>query len=251
MFSITRGDTRYSLNLIPLGGFVKIFGEQGEGATDPQSFASKSIATRIGIVSAGVIMNVVLAYVLLTGGYVYGLPTTLDDDASNARDIAIAVVSVLPKTPAYDAGIAVGDKIISINGETFSAIPALQEYVNTHVGEQLTLELQHGAEHIKKELTPVVLEETKKGGMGLGLARVGLVSYSIPMAFVQAGETTARLIGAIVGSFVTLVAGVVQQGKVSADIAGPVGVAVLTGQSAAMGLPYLLQFMALLSLNLA
>jgi len=106
IFSIKKGETIYSLNLFPIGGFVKIHGEDGKKKDDPdkdRAFYSKTIWTRTKILTAGVAMNFLLAAVLLSVGYWIGLPAMVnDDEATNAK---IQIADVVSASPADQVGI--------------------------------------------------------------------------------------------------------------------------------------------------
>ncbi|MCX6779256.1 MAG: site-2 protease family protein, partial [Candidatus Magasanikbacteria bacterium] len=96
------GNTIYSLNWIPLGGFVRIKGEDGGHESDPDSFSNKKIWRRFVVLAAGVVMNVILAGVLLGVGYMIGIPQTLDNLGRGAKvnDAKIEIMSVATKAPA-------------------------------------------------------------------------------------------------------------------------------------------------------
>src|SRR3990167_1916715 len=74
LFSFQKGETRYSFNIVPLGGYVKIQGEEGENASDPQSFSAQKFWTKMVIIAAGVGFNFILAYLLFTSGFIMGTP---------------------------------------------------------------------------------------------------------------------------------------------------------------------------------
>ncbi len=254
IFGLKRGETLYSLNWIPLGGFVKIFGEKGEGKHDKRSFAHCSILARSWIVSAGVIMNFVLAFLILSVGFMVGLPSALEDGVEvggKVCDETIRIVAVLKGAPGEQQGVHVGDALVSLDNQTFQTIPEVQEYINARVGQNVEVAVKRGGELLSFTIAPQILQETSKGGIGVGLARVGIVSYSFPTAFVKGAQATIMFTREILSALYTLVKNFVGKGVISTDLSGPVGVAVMTGQAAAMGLAYLLQFVALLSINLA
>ena len=113
MFSVKKGGTRYSFNWFPLGGFVKIKGENGDD-TGPGSFSSKSKRSRLLVLSAGVIMNMVLAWVLLTLALGIGTPQALSDKngSANSSDHRVIISAVAPSSPAANAGIQGGDGLV-------------------------------------------------------------------------------------------------------------------------------------------
>lgn len=253
MVGVKRGDTIYSLNWIPLGGFVKIKGETGENKEDEDSFAHKKIWRRATILAAGVFMNFVLAAVLLSIGFIIGLPQVVDGEGGYARvrDAKVQVVQVLVGTPAKEAGLETGDTIMSIDGQIISDVGQMQDYVSEKAGVPVKIVFLHGTEQIEKEITPVVLSETGHGGIGVGLLKSGIVSYPWYLAFWKGAAATVSSTGEIAVAFYELIKNLIVTQKVSVDLSGPVGIAVLTGQVARMGFVYLLQFTALLSVNLA
>ncbi len=248
-------DTIYSFNLIPIGGFVKIKGENGDEKLDPDSFASRSLGKRALILSAGVIMNVILAFVIITTGLISGLPQALDG-AAFPKDAVITnrqiqVMSVLPKSPAEAAEIKQGDVIESINGNHFSNYTDLQNFIADKSGKPLNYEIKRGKETLQKTITPQVIEETKKAGIGISIAETGIVRFPWYKAIVEGFKLTGLLMWAIISGLGLLIGRLFTGGAVGGDVVGPVGIAALTGQMADMGFAYLAQFAAILSLHLA
>ncbi len=244
--------TVYSLNWIPVGGFVKIKGESGDN-DDADSFISKKIWQRAMMLLAGVSMNIILAMVLISFGFIVGLPQVVDSLGAKAKvkDEQIQIVQVLPGSPAKEAGVTMGDIIISINGREFIDDLALQNYTDEHTGQKLTYVFKRGDEIITKEITPKIIESTGRGGIGIAVAETGIVSYPWYIALWEGIKTTIFLTWAIIVAFYQLLKGIIMGQGVSADIAGPVGIAAITGQVARLGFVYIVQFAAILSINLA
>jgi len=248
-------NTVYSFNLFPIGGFVKIKGENGEDKTDASSFGSKSISKRIIILSAGVMMNIVLAAVIIIVGLGLGLPQALDETALPAgakisnRQIQIMMVGT--GSPAEQAGLKPGDAIASINNQTFSDYSEVQDFVADKAGQKLNYVIKRGSETFTKEITPQLMSETKKAGIGISIAETGIVRYPWYKAIVEGIKLTGLLIWAIIVGLATVIAKLFSGQSVSAEVAGPIGIATLTGQMADLGFAYVAQFAALLSLNLA
>jgi len=253
MFGIKRGETIYSLNWIPLGGFVKIKGEAGENRDDADSFAHKKIWQRALILASGVLMNFILAAVLLSFGFMIGLPQAIDGENGYARirDAKIQITQVLDGTPAKEAKIETGDTLLSIDGEKIEEVSRMQDYVAEKIGIPVKMVFDRNGNEIEKEVTPVFLPETGRGGIGVGLLKSGIVSYSWYLSLWKGAEATASFTGNVIIAFYELIKNLIVAQKVSVDLSGPVGIAVLTGQVARMGFIYLLQFTAMLSINLA
>ncbi|MDO8592424.1 MAG: RIP metalloprotease RseP [bacterium] len=246
--------TVYSINWLPLGGFVKIKGENGDQKNEPDSFACRPVWQRAVILSAGVIMNVILASVLIISGYLAGLPQALDngiDPRANVRDQKIQIVQVIKDSPASAAGLRIGDAILSIDSQQFLNFGQLQAYVGSKAGQQLDYKIKRGRDEFNEKITPVIIKETGRGGIGIALSQTGVVSYPWYLAIWQGLITTFSLVWAIILAFYELLKGLLAGQGVSADLAGPVGIAAITGQVARMGFIYLMQFTALLSINLA
>lgn len=248
-------DTIYSLNYVPLGGFVKIKGEDAvEGQPiDPDSFISKPIWQRSIVISAGVTMNLILAAVLLSIGLMFGIPQALEglDERAIVKDRNIVVAETVKDSPAQKAGIKIGDSIKSADGQEIGTFAALQSFNEAHLGQSATYTVKRGDQELKFEITPEKRAETGKGGIGIAAVETGLVSYPWYWAPWEGLKQTVILTGAILKAFYNLFYGIFSGQGFSADVAGPVGIAALTGQVARMGIIYLLQFTALLSINLA
>lgn len=242
--------TVYSLNWIPLGGFVKIKGEDGE-QKDADSFATKSAWVRIKVLAAGVTMNFVFAWVLISLVLVMGFPQQVDPQApvSGTRDIQIS--EVLPNTPAESMGLRFGDKILSVGETKTMSVAQVQEYILAHKGQVITLHVERGAELLTVQGTPRVEYPKNEGSLGIGLGETEMVRYPWYEALWQGAATTYHLTTAMLTGIGGIVKGLVtgtHEGLSS--VSGPVGIAKLTGQVSDLGLVYLLYFAAILSINL-
>jgi len=245
--------TVYSLNWLPLGGFVKIKGENGDEKNDPQSFAAKKPWQKSIVLSAGVIMNVVLAAVLLIIGYMIGLPQPLDNmtDVSAIKDRRIEILQTLPGKPAELAGIKAGDVLLQIGTLQNPRLKELQDFVDLHKNEELLVKVRRDQEIIEKKIKPAVYSDTGRGGLGVAIAEIGTVRYPFFTAIWEGIKATGWYLKEILVAFYLLLRGLFSGSGVGEAVSGPVGVAVMTGRVARMGIIYLIQFMAMLSLNLA
>lgn len=244
-----RGAITYSLNWLPLGGFVKLKGEQGEAAQEPDSFAAQTIGKRLIILVAGVAMNGALAIVLFTFGFMIGMPQVVDtDDAigGDARMARIQIVNILPNSPAQKAGIQLGDVIIELNNESYDSITAVQNSIAVRGGESVDLVLQRGRETARVSVIPVRAAEGDPARIGVGLAKTAIVSYPLHEAFVRAVKTTWAL---TVGIFALL--GTAVSRREFDGFVGPVGIAAYTATAAQLGFAYVINLMAQLSVSLA
>lgn len=251
LFSIKKGETIYSINLIPLGGFVKIFGEAGEEENNPKSFANKSLWTKAKIISAGVIMNFLLAIILLIIGNSIGIPTVVDGGADHVRDLKIQIISVSKGSPAEEADLRIGDEILNVDGKEVEEIKEVQDYIKAKAGSETMLVIKRGDTELKKKVIPRLSPPEGEGVLGVGLVKTGIISYPFYKSIWKGIESAFYITFAIVVAFFNLIKNLIIYRTVTAELSGPVGIAVMTGQVAEMGLVYLLQFTAILNINLA
>ena len=251
---VKKWGTIWSLNWIPLGGFVKLKGEDDPHDVGHGSFASKSAGVRAAVIAAGVIMNLILSSTLFAAGFMIGVPQLVDDLPKNAQlhDRRIQVMEVLPDSPAAKADLRPGDAIMTLDGQTLADITAIQEYVAAHDGKTVHVVVTRGPDAVTEDLVPAVIEGSGgKAIMGVALAETAIVSFPVHVALLRGFAATGYYAKEIVVSVWQLIAGLVTTGKSKVDFSGPVGIAVLTGRVARLGFTYLLQFVGLLSVNLA
>ncbi len=263
--SITRKGTRYALNLFPLGGYVKIFGEGGEAERNPESFSSRPIRQRLAIIAAGVVMNVVLAWVLFSIGHGLGLPTVLDE-GETAEEARITIIGVSPGSPAEAAGLKFGDVISGFRIQDSPASPRLgrgraefriaaidevQEFIEAHRGEAVAIVVERGKKPLALTVTARVAPPEGEGPLGIAMARVGIVRSPWLRAPWDGVKTTVNAVVAIVAALGHVVRDLVSQGAVPADVAGPVGIFNLASETRRLGLVYLVELAGVLSINLA
>lgn len=247
--------TLYSINLLPLGGFVKIKGENSidEHATDPDSFFRKKFWQKALVLTAGVMMNVLTAWVLFTIAMAAGLPQDVGQlaDISHVTDRKIEILEVLPGRPAEIAGLKEGDVIRKLDTLENPRITQMQDYVDKAQGKLVSVTFERNKQLMVKNVASVLNTSTGKGGFGVGILETGIIHYPWYQAIYKSFINTFLIIGQIFVGFYSLIANIVTGHGVGAAVSGPVGVAKMTGEVARMGWIYLLQFTAVLSLNLA
>lgn len=252
----TEEGTIYSLNWIPLGGFVKIKGEDGGNKGEKDSFASKSAWVRIKVLFAGVGMNFLLAWILLSIALIIGSPEAVEDGNNLIKDPKIQISQVIPGTPAQQMGIRPGDEILGcagedeMCGENFSDISQIQEYIRSHKGEEIVLSVKRGNEELFLSGVPRTDYPADEGALGISLVKTALVKYPWHEAVIKGFTTTINIIILIFATLFDIIKGLFVGEKVAVDVSGPVGIAYLTKQVTQMGFVYILQFAALLSINL-
>jgi regulator of sigma E protease len=244
--------TIYSFNFIPLGGFVKIKGEGGQNKDDEDSFAHKPIWRRALILVAGVVMNILLAGVLISLGYMIGFPdsTTNLPKSAQVSNQQVQIIQVIPDSAAESIDIKPGDVVLSVDGEPIDSELDLQEIIKAKANEEVDLVLKRQDETMNLSVSPD-LKDNGDGSLGVAIVSSGIVKYPFFQSIWQGFKVSFLLLGAIFLAFFNLIKSLFVGAPIAAEIAGPVGIADMTGSYARMGFSYLLQFTALLSLNLA
>lgn len=253
------GDTVYSINAIPFGGFVKLEGEDlGEVPENltKDSFIAKPRLVQAAILVAGVFFNLLLAWVLISGGYMFGLPVSVDAAPAGARlsDERIIVTSVLPGSPAEEAGLLAGDTIefpdYSLGLPDNSA--SVQSYISLNKDKEIRV-LYTSKTGQKDEIIVVPREGVVPGkaAIGIGFDVIGTARLPFFTSFVEGARLTGALtIGTAVGLGQFVVAAFTGQASLEA-ISGPVGIVGLVGDALSLGVVYLLMLTAIISINLA
>ena len=141
-----KSGTLYSINWIPLGGFVRIKGESGDFKNESDSFASKSVWRRFLVLVAGVTMNLILASVLLSVGYMAGLPSAINQDTpvqAIVESEQIRIMQVMDNSPASEAGIQGGDVLMAIDQHTFETAEDVSLYLKENAENGVDLILKN------------------------------------------------------------------------------------------------------------
>ncbi len=248
---VTSRNTIYSLNWIPLGGFVRIKGEDGSGTNDPESFAGRPAWTRIKVLGAGVFMNFVLAWVLISIVFALGLPQPIDSsERAKYPDAKIQILDVKKGTPAETMGLKLGDEVVKVAGKKPESLDMVREEILAHKGQPIMMEVNRLGQTMTLTGTPRVDYPSNEGSLGISFSETAIVSYPWYEALYRGLVATYDITLAILAAFGKMIAGLFGAEKVPVDVTGPVGIVYLTKQMSDLGLPYLLQFAALLSINL-
>lgn len=256
LFSKKVGETEYSFNLLPLGGFVKIKGEDGEAANEPDSFGYQKAWKRTLVLVAGVVMNFVLAGILLGIGFMIGLPTDVSEGVGKGAILIeqqkVLVQMVENGSPAEKAGIKFGDEVVSINNEAVGSSQGMVAFVQAHGKEELTLKIRRAKEDISLKATPGIIKPGETAPrLGVMLADAGVVRYPWYMAIYKGFAAAGIGLVNIFVAFYILIKNLIIGKGLAFDVSGPVGIAVMVGQSAKLGINYLINVTAMISLSLA
>lgn len=253
--------TLYSLNWLPLGGFCKIKGENGEEKNDADSFGGQVWWKRVIVLVAGVTMNFLLAVVLFAFGFMIGLPTDVSGgvrkEAILVSEPAVIIQQVEKKSPADDANLRFGDIVISINGVKMQSSEQMRDYIHSRASQLLDVTVVRNVEGNKKQeivvhVTPKVMTgEDKTPRLGVILADAAIVRYPWYISLMKGVEAAFFGLINIFVSFYLLLKGLIFGQGLVFEVSGPVGIASVIGQSAKLGIHYLINVMAMISLSLA
>ncbi len=259
-FGVKFGETLYSINWLPIGGFVKLYGEDEAGAGKPsfkvqssklkvkdsdRAFFAKPAWQRALVVVAGVVMNFVLAVLIISFLFsVVGVPVPKDK---------VLVSAVIPNAPADKAGLKAGDIIESIDGVKITSSSQLVSITKERLGQPLKLKIKNEKLKINEVIVTPRKEYPKgEGPMGVAVTQDVTIKkypwYQAPFVGIKEALSQTWM---IVKGLSTLVSQLITKGAVPQDVAGPVGIAQLTGKVVDIGPFAVLSFISLLSLNLA
>lgn len=229
-----RGETFYSVRLLPLGGFVKMTGEEGDSdVNDERSFMNKSVLSRLAVIGAGPFMNFVLAVILFAAlFFIIGVPE------SNPL-----IGEVLTGSPADVAGLQTGDRVVAVAGEKVDTWEDMVAAIRSSPIESIPFQIERQGNILQLELTPKVNAET--GTTYIGIQRV-IYRHSFFLAWAQGFKQSVRLVTFIGRQLLSMVTG-----QITPDVAGPVGIYQVIGEVARTGFLNLISLAAVLSVNLA
>ena len=232
------GETLYSLRMLPLGGYNKIAGMDPEDPEDlERGFNSKPVASRMLVILAGSLMNFLLPVLIFFGIFLsYGM---------EIPENTPVLGQIVEGYPAAQSGLKEGDRILSINGQPVSQWPDIRNSLADAGTKPVPFEIQRDKEKLTVTVTPVLNPETGRPFIGVvsSLKKVQLTPWQAAVSSVTATKNIIKNMYASLYHMLT--------GKTKAEFAGPVGVAKMAGQVAHKGFDMLLQFTAMLSLNLA
>ncbi|MDP3993312.1 MAG: M50 family metallopeptidase, partial [bacterium] len=252
LWSKTIGETTYAINLIPLGGYVKMFGE-ADGQTGPRSFKSQKPATRLAILVAGATMNLLMAWIILTILFMTGFQPFTPNASKNpfiSEKPTTVIAKIVPGSPAELGGFRLDDQILAVNGQSLDGGAGFVEKIRSLKGQMATVTIIRGDTSLDLTVTPRVNPPPGQGAIGVAIGSSGQVKSLWYKAPVAALYETGRVIGISAVGFADFVKNFVVKQEVSEDVTGIVGVGALTGVARRMGFDYLAQLVALISIGL-
>ena len=261
IFGWQKGETKYSLNLIPFGGYVKIFGENPDdeslvGSDSSRSFVNAKKWKQAIVLLSGIFMNIIFAWILISVSFNIGLTTAITDEYKDkAKDVAVMIMAVQKDSPASKAGIKEGDYVLSIkSGEVFELSPnvATIQKVISESKEKISIEYKRDSATGTIELISENGVVEGKKAIGISMGMVGTVEFGFFQSFYEGAKLTAMETKSIAIGLYTFIASLFKgQGNILAQVAGPIGIAGMVGEARSIGISYLLGFVAMISINLA
>ena len=258
-FNDRRG-TRWQLSAIPLGGYVKFFGDDNAASVPDQaalaamseddrrhSFVHQPVASRAAIVVAGPVANFLLAIVIFAALFmVFGKPST-----------SPRVDAVQPGSAAQAAGFQPGDLVLTINGRPVESFPDMQQIVSTSAGDTLAFEVDRGGVRVLLKAVPTLKESKDRFGNVHRIGVLGITrspspedTHFQPVGPVKALELGVERTWFVVERTLSYIGGVISGREAADQLGGPIRIAQVSGQVATEGLPSLFSLTAVLSVSI-
>jgi regulator of sigma E protease len=249
--AIKKGDTEYSFNWLPFGGFVKISGERGEFAMqdelkngsagkaaaihdDKHLFFNQAAWKKSLIVLAGVIINFIFGWILLSIVLMVGTPQTL------------VISAIQPDSPAAQVGIMPGDVV-----RGYASSQSFIDYINAHRGDQITIAVLRDNKKVDFNVTPRVTTSPDQGPVGVELEEGGSPREAPLPAIWDGLQSSVILFGLTLAAFWQLIAQLFEHASLLPGVVGPVGIVGIAEETGKIGLMYLIQLLGIISINLA
>ncbi len=249
---IKKGETLYSFNLLPFGGFVKIFGEEGQEKENHRSFGSKTVFQKSVVLLSGVSANIILAFFIFSIVSFLGAPTVVsEEEIIKYPDAKITIVEVAQNSPAHEVGIQIGDKVRSVNNIIPKTLEQLQLIIKEKSGENIEIIFERNGHAINKKVVPRINPPEKEGPLGIALSWTRIEKTQWYKAPFEGIKTTWNTFLGTVYGFSSAIKNLIFGEKQSIQISGPVGIFNITKSVSATGLNMLLMLVGVLSVNLA
>lgn len=264
IFKWKKGETTYALNLVPFGGYVKIFGEDPSeesisGPDSKRSFVNKPKYIQAAVLAAGVSFNILFAWLLISFGFMYGLPASpLDYPHYQFQNAYVTITDVKADSPASRGGLKAGDKIISLASDAgaqsslnVKSPEDVRAFIAKNGDNQVYINVLRGEQTMPVFVKPVKGLVGTTTAIGIGMDTIGVLKLPFFAAFAEGARRSAELVLQIVVSLAQFFGSAVIGHAALSEVTGPIGIASLVGDATRLGFIYLLTFTAFISLNLA
>lgn len=252
LISKTVGEVTYSLNLVPFGGYVRIFGENPDdesmnGPDKSRSFINKPKWQQVAVLFSGIFFNFVFAWILIIIAFSSGVPASIDsypEYRDQMKGEHIVVTFVNKGSPAEKAGLKAGDTLVA------SSVEEIQTTINQSAGNEV--EITYKRNDIESKAKMVAEQGIVEGKYAIGIAMDDVATLQLPIhvSILESAKLTIHMIGATFTGLYDLVAGMFKGTSSLESVTGPVGIAGLIGDAAKLGFTYLIMFTAIISINL-
>jgi regulator of sigma E protease len=247
------GETKYSLNVVPFGGYVKIHGENSDedsisGSDSMRSMVNKPKYIQALVLIAGIAFNIIFAWLLFSVSLMTGMPASVSqvNNPEMVRNPQVMILDVLPGSPAEKAGLIPGDVLIGENDVT-----TVQDMIRASDGAPVSFVVLRGEETLQIEATPAKANPEAPYTVGIAMDKVGTYQVPFYLAPWEGLKLTFSSMKAITLGLGTFFGQIIVGQPDFSQVTGPVGIVTLVGSASSFGLIYLLGFTALISLNLA
>ena len=264
IFAKKLGNTVYTLNAIPFGGFVKIFGEDPHSEEIKEedrhtSFFYKPKWIQVSVLVAGVTFNIIFAWLCISLGFMIGMPASTDYSSfGQTTRTNLVITEIIKDSPAEKAGLTTGDVIVSVSSGEVSiqnenlTPNKVSELISNSIAKNIEVAYRRG----EALPTNVFIEPNSdliegKKAIGIVMDSMGILKLPIHLAFIEGARTTWFLTKGTVVGLVGFLRDVVTFKSDFSQVAGPVGIAKVVSQANNLGFVYLLSLVALISINLA
>ena len=247
-------DFSISIGAIPIGGYVRLRSSEGKKKLDKSSLEAQPPLVKMIVSLSGIFMNLVLAFIIFLFGFWLGLPPIISQidtlPTASAESAKVQVIAVRQDSPAEKVGILPGDYILQVGDEVVKTPDEVSEFTASSAGRELTLLLLRKSDELTVKARPRWLDGRYSLGVVIdtSVLRARYAWWATPyLALLETGKTTQ----AVVKGFGALFTRLFTEGQLADELRGPVGIAQLTGEVASLGFFRFLQFIILLTINLA
>jgi regulator of sigma E protease len=257
------GETLYSVNWIPLGGFVRMLGEDASEeikiseSEKSRSFSSKPKWKQALILIAGISFNLIFAWLIISVGFSIGMPAPVGESLfGQTQNVQTVITDVLPKSPADIAGLSAGDDVLSVKVGNQIVNNPTSENISAAISQSktgdVTISYTRG-NGLPKTLTITPSLDLVPGErlIGVSMDNIGTLKLSPPLALLEGLRTTYLLTISTAQGLVAFIWQTIKFKSNLSEVSGPIGIATVVGQATRLGFVYLLSLIALISINLA
>ena len=263
LWGFRRGETEYAINLVPLGGYVKIFGENPDeesmsGPDSSRSFVNKPKWTQALVLVAGVSFNILFAWLIFSGSLMSGLTAPVGYlDSTNVKDAHVVIADVLQGSPAAVAGLAAADQIDSVSvddhhleGESLTVV-AIQDVIAESKGDPINIVYERKGEVKTATITAKEGLVAEKLAVGISMNALGTLQENPLRALIDGAKITAHVTAQTATGLFLFFKNAFTGHADFSQVAGPVGIVGYVGQAYSLGALYLFAFISIISINLA